>query len=80
VLADINDAALPEPQAPVLSITSPSELLLQLDAPTRPGLTENDFVALFARCHCGMIVTKRSFLAHYCQSIKVEIIDLTGED
>jgi len=79
-LTDVNDALVLEPQAPVQSVTSPFEKLLQLDACTRPGLTVEDFVALFARCHCGMIVTKRAFRMHYCQSAKVEIIDLTEED
>jgi len=61
-------------------VTSLFKKLLQLDACTQPRLTVEDFVALFARCHCGMIVTKWAFHMHYCQSAKVEIIDLTEKD
>jgi hypothetical protein len=29
---------------------------LRLDVGTRPGLSETEFLALFARCHCGLVM------------------------
>ena len=51
--------------------------LLQLDSPVRPGLTETDFGALFVRCICGLIMTRRASRVHYCVRHEEEVIDLT---
>jgi hypothetical protein len=54
--------------------------LLQLDSPVRPGLTEPDFWALFVRCSCGLVMTRRASRAHYCVGQENEVIDLTVSD
>lgn len=54
--------------------------LLQLDSPVRPGLTETDFWALFVRCACGLVMTRRASRAHYCVGQEDEVIDLTVSD
>lgn len=53
---------------------SVAELLMQLDANERPGITGADFSALFRRCGCGLVTTRRAFDDHKC------VIDLTGDD
>jgi hypothetical protein len=54
-----------------------STLLELLDSRVRPGVTDDEFQALFVRCECGLILTRRAFRDHNCSK---EVIDLTGED
>lgn len=56
---------------------STSTLLELLDSRVRPGVTEQEFGNLFARCECGLILTCRAFHVHRCSK---EVVDLTGED
>lgn len=79
---DINDVpCVPtlQPPVPVDSGEARFMQLLQLDSSIRPGLTETHFRALFARCTCGLITTRRAFNAHYCKDVAVDddVIDLT---
>jgi hypothetical protein len=53
------------------------EQLLRLDTSRRPGLSESDFIRLFAKCSCGLIMTRRVFRDHVCAPT---IIDLTTDD
>lgn len=52
-----------------------STLLELLDSRVRPGVTDDEFQRLFARCECGLISTKRAFRDHSCTK---EVIDLTS--
>jgi hypothetical protein len=60
------------------------QLLLQLDSAVRPGVSEAHFRALFARCTCGLVMTRRAIKAHYCMEAitarDAEVIDLTETD
>jgi hypothetical protein len=56
-----------------------SEQLEKLDFFYRPGLTESEFKRLFAKCRCGIIVTRRMFHMHECMK-EVVVVDLTVED
>jgi hypothetical protein len=40
--------------------------LRKLDSWGRPGLRETDFVKLFAKCACGLVMTCRVFGDHDC--------------
>jgi len=56
---------------------------MRLDSWTQPGLTEAQFQALFARCACGLVMTRRIFEDHDCDMGLDEsgiIIDLTDSD
>lgn len=50
-------------------------LLLKLDSWRTPGLSVAEFRNLFARCRCGLIMTRRVFDDHQCAP--TEVIDLT---
>src|SRR6202011_4421721 len=39
---------------------------LRLDSDTRPGLYGPEFNRLFAKCSCGLIMTRRVFRNHVC--------------
>jgi hypothetical protein len=58
--------------------------LLQLDSAIRPGLSEVDFRALFAKCGCGLIMTRKAFGSHYCATRTWiepgEIIEITDSE
>jgi hypothetical protein len=75
-LEDINAETIPI-RAAGYSDQKTVELLAQLDARVLPGIPENQFSALFARCECGLVTTARAFNDHKC---RVNIIDLTRDD
>jgi hypothetical protein len=61
--------------------------LLQLDSWTRPGLSKLEFNRLFAKCDCGLVMTRRVFRNHVCALARVGVsldppvvIDLTSDD
>ena len=63
--------------------------LIRLDSIVRPGLSEVEFNRIFAKCHCGLVMTRRVFEGHICMSdiidltsdtVDHEVIDLTGDD
>jgi hypothetical protein len=51
-----------------------AELLRQLDAREKPGITDTVFSVLFCRCQCGLVTTQRAFDDHTC------IVDLSDDD
>jgi hypothetical protein len=61
-------------------------MLSQLNSYIRPGLSERDFRALFVKCVCGLIMTRKSFKYHYCvddglrDRAEPEIIEITDSD
>jgi hypothetical protein len=70
-------ASIPTYQRPTRS-QNVSDRLLQLDS---WGLLEKDFAKLFAKCHCGLITTRRIFRDHVCAVAAAPvIIDLTSDD
>ena|SRR5271170_1532556 len=60
--------------------------LLRLDSLTRPGLPDAEFSSLFAKCRCGLVMTRRVFIGHVCAVAVVQkqhpatIIDLTSDN
>jgi hypothetical protein len=57
---------------------------LRLDSAIHPGLTQDHFRQLFAKCsECGLVVTRRIFFSHDCEGKDdkqmIDIIDLTGD-
>ncbi|KIM71671.1 hypothetical protein PILCRDRAFT_830210 [Piloderma croceum F 1598] len=76
-MLDINAETIPIRAAGYSDQKTVSELLAQLDARVLPGIPENQFSALFARCECGLVTTARAFNDHKC---RVNIIDLTRDD
>jgi hypothetical protein len=56
--------------------------LARLDSQWRPGLLEADFMKLFAKCRCGLVMTRRVFRNHFCAAAPapvVQVIDLTSD-
>lgn len=53
--------------------------LMRLNSSIRPGLSETEFRRLFAKCHCGLIMTQRVFADHVCRVVDPVVIDLTGD-
>jgi len=79
---------IPTFQAPIQRVT-PLSLLLQLDATTRPGLTEAQLRNLLAKCSgCGLVMTHRVAVDHQCAVYASEwaigrdneVLDLTRND
>jgi len=58
--------SLPTPERPLRGPETIVEQLLRLDTSGRPGLTESEFKMLFAKCVCGLIMTRRVFRDHIC--------------
>lgn len=75
-----NVVVLPVFNPPPAAALSTSELVNRLDTWIRPGLTGEQFRALFAQCECGMVVSRRMFPMHECIPKKVEILDLTLDE
>jgi len=69
---------------PTVKPTAISEfsLFLQLDSFTKPGISQEQFLALFARCiSCGKYMTRRMVTFHDCETFGENVvIDLTGDD
>lgn len=74
---DINAETIPMRAAGDSDQKTVYEQLAQLDARVLPGIPENQFSGLFARCECGLVTTARAFSDHKC---RVNIIDLTHDD
>jgi hypothetical protein len=51
--------------------------LLQLDSWAGPWLSETEFRSLFAKCPCGLVMTRKIFEDHVCA--RPAVIDLTGD-
>jgi hypothetical protein len=58
-----------------------TEKFLKLDSWGRAGLRESEFKKLFAKCVCGLVMTRRVFQDHDCAITLVPntVIDLTSE-
>jgi hypothetical protein len=58
--------SVPTYEAPIRGPETVLDRLLRLDSWARPGLSESEFNRLFAKCHCGLIMTRRVFRGHIC--------------
>ena len=73
-------------ERPVMRPETAFDRLLRLDSWTRPGLSEAEFNRLFAKCHCGLVMTRRVFRNHICAMAAAAarnppvVIDLTSDD
>jgi hypothetical protein len=58
-----------------------TEKILKLDSWGRAGLLESEFKRLFAKCACGLVMTRRVFPDHDCAVTLVPnaVIDLTSD-
>jgi hypothetical protein len=58
-----------------------TEKILKLDSWGRAGLLESEFKKLFAKCVCGLVMTRRVFPDHDCAITLVPntVIDLTSD-
>lgn len=77
-------AYIPVYQRPVRGPETVLDKLLKLDSWGRAGLTETEFRKLFAKCLCGLVMTRRVFPDHFCVTAAVVkdtpvIIDLTSD-
>ena len=78
---DIDLRAIRTCAPPTLNTRQAFRLLLQLDTVVNPGITEDQFKEMFAKCgKCGIITTMRVFRSHQCVRIAQDIIDLTVDD
>jgi hypothetical protein len=67
-----------ERMRPLKQARTASRLLRKLDNRVRPGITNEEFRSLVAKCgHCGLITTKRTFALHRCE---IEVIELTDTE
>ena len=81
---DVTESAIPTFQAPPRLSPTPFDRLMELDCWSRPGLTDAQFRDLFAKCTCGLVMTRRSFNNHEClENAGVDdgraVIDLTND-
>ena len=81
---DIGNELIPTVRPPPNRRRKPLLQLLQLDSAVRPGLSELDFRALFAKCGCGLIMTRKAFGSHYCATPSQpgvdDIIEITDSE
>jgi len=60
--------------------------LIRLDSCTQPGISEAEFHRLFAKCRCGLVMTRRVFRNHICAMAAAVVrnppvvIDLTSDN
>jgi len=67
-------AFVPMYERPVRGPETALDLLLRLDAWGNPGLSEFQFKRLFARCRCGMFMTRRVFKSHICAAATTPVV------
>lgn len=78
--------AIPTHERVAAAPESPLNQLLRLDSSARPGLSDAEFSNLFAKCRCGLIMTRRVFVDHLCAIVMAQkshvaaIIDLTSDN
>jgi hypothetical protein len=79
-------ASVPTYEAPIRGPETVLDRLLRLDSWARSGLSESEFNRLFAKCRCGLIMTRRVFRGHICAVAvgtmrkKPAVIDLTLDE
>jgi hypothetical protein len=57
-----------------------ADQLARLNSKIRPGLSEDEFRRLFAKCRCGLIMTQHVFRVHNCAPVVPVVIDLTADN
>jgi hypothetical protein len=54
---------------------------IKLDTLDRPGVSEEEFYGLFAKCDaCSLVMTRQVFPDHYCRRLGDDGLELTDED
>jgi len=71
--------SMPTCNRPVKPPATTASQLEMLNSRVRPGLSEAEFKRLFARCSCGLIMTRRVFGNHACLPVAPTVIDLTSD-
>jgi hypothetical protein len=66
--------AIPTFERPPRRIENTIDLLFRLDGINRPGLSEAEFRNLFAKCPCGLIMTRRSYRGHVCADATTVVV------
>jgi hypothetical protein len=77
-------AYIPVYERPIRGPETVLDKLLTLDSWGRAGLLETEFRELFAKCLCGLVMTRRVFPDHVCAVAPVVkgppiVIDLTSD-
>jgi hypothetical protein len=55
--------------------------MVRLDRLERPGLSEKEFVGLFAKCEvCGLVMARLVFHYHYCRPVGEDGLELTDRE
>jgi hypothetical protein len=75
-------ASMPVNRRPARHPETSIDKFLKLDSWGRAGLRETEFKKLFAKCACGLVMTRRVFQDHDCVVAVVPrtIIDLTSDN
>jgi hypothetical protein len=73
-LIDLNDA----PSGLGRDYETDWRKIVKLDRLEQPGLSEKEFVGLFAKCEvCGLIVARLVFHRHHCKLLGEDGLELT---
>jgi hypothetical protein len=74
-------SSIPMYKPPIKAPEAALDKLLRLDSWGRGGLSEAEFRGLFAKCICGLVMTRRVFKDHICAVVQNPsvVIDLTSE-
>ena len=73
-LIDLNDA----PSGLGRDYETDWRKIVKLDRLEQPGLSEKEFVGLFAKCEvCGLIVARLVFQRHHCKLLGEDGLELT---
>ena len=57
-----------------------SDQFAALNSKLRPGLLENDFMKLFKKCRCGLVMTRGVFNCHICVVTAPVVMDVNKGD
>ena len=83
--ADLDDAPLFEtrarPRGMDLGYETDWRRFTKLDTLERPGVSEQEFYGLFAKCDvCSLVMTCQVFPSHYCRVLGEDGLELTDVD
>jgi len=74
-------ASIPVYDRPIEGPQTAADKFLKLDSWGRAGLLEAEFEKLFAKCVCGLVMTRRVFKDHDCAvSVTQPVTDVTFDD
>jgi hypothetical protein len=81
-LMDITESLelIPAHEQPVRQAGTALDRLIRLNSFDKPGLSELEFRRLFAKCRCGLVMTRQVFRCRTCVPTVPVIINLTLDD